>query len=137
MRAKAILLVDHGSRLDEANELLVEIARLVQREDPAYHVEIAHMELAEPTIAQGLAACAAAGAREVTVHPYLLAPGRHATQDIPRLVAEAARRFPGLTCRVTEPLGPHPLLARVVLERVQAAERRAAGPLETASRESP
>jgi len=121
-KQKAILLVDHGSKLREANELLLAVAGIVARRSSAYHVEIAHMELAEPTIAQGLQACVAAGARDVTVHPYMLAPGRHATLDIPGLVEEAARAHPGLTWRVTEPLGLHELIADVVLERVREAE---------------
>ena len=119
---KAILLVDHGSRLDEANEMLQEVARLIREEDGGYHVAVAHMELAEPTIEQGLAGCVAAGALDITVHPYLLAPGRHATGDIPRLVRKAIARHPDVTYRVTRPLGLHRLLARVVLERVREAE---------------
>ena len=88
---------------------------------PEYHVEFSHMELAEPTLEQGFAACVAAGARDITVHPYMLSPGRHSTLDIPRLVATAAHRHPGVTYRITEPLGLHPSLAQVVLERVRAA----------------
>jgi len=118
---KAILLVDHGSRLREANEMLAEVATLVSEESPEYHVEYSHMELAEPTIGQGFAACVKAGAQEITVHPYMLSPGRHATQDIPRLVQEAAGRHPGVSYHVTEPLGLHALLAKVVLERVREA----------------
>ena len=53
---KAILLVDHGSVKAEANELLEEIARLVAGIAPGYHVEAAHMELAPPDIAAGVAA---------------------------------------------------------------------------------
>ena len=121
-RRKAILLVDHGSKLREANDLLAEVARIVARRSPAHHVEIAHMELAEPTIAQGLRACVAAGAMDVTVHPYMLGPGRHSTRDIPDLVEEAARAHPGLTWRVTKALGLHELIADVVLERVREAE---------------
>ena len=123
-RDKAILLVDHGSTLAEANALLHEVAALVQAEAPGHHVEAAHMELAEPTIAQGIAACIARGAREISVHPYMLGPGRHATRDIPRLVEEALRGHPGVAWRVTEPLGLHSLLARVVVERVREAEAR-------------
>lgn len=122
---KAILLVDHGSRLAEANNLLAKVAQLVERSSPEYIVQQAHMELAEPTIAQGFDACVLAGALEVTVHPYMLGPGRHATQDIPRLVAAAARRHPGVVYRVTGPLGVHEGLARAVLDRVRESESNA------------
>ena len=40
-------------------------------------VEVAHMELAEPTIEQAVGRCAAAGARRVVVAPYFLSRGRH------------------------------------------------------------
>jgi sirohydrochlorin ferrochelatase len=47
----------------------------------------------------------------------MLAPGRHASEDIPRLVKEAASGSPDVSYRVTEPLGVHELLGRVVLDR--------------------
>jgi sirohydrochlorin ferrochelatase len=84
------------------------------------------MELAPPTFQDGVEACVAAGAEEVIVHPYMLGPGRPSTLDIPRLAEEAARRHPGLRVAVSEPLGLHPRLADVVLERVEAARAAAA-----------
>lgn len=120
-RQKAILLVDHGSRLPEANALLAEVARLVERTDPSFLVRHAHMELAAPSIEEGFAACVAAGAGDVIVFPYMLGPGRHATRDIPRLAAEAAARHPGVSFRVTQPLGLHVGLAAAVLARVEEA----------------
>src|ERR1041385_2369264 len=54
---KGILLIDHGSTRDEANQMLVAMAALVQRVvGEAVLVRYAHMELAEPSIAQGFAA---------------------------------------------------------------------------------
>ena len=124
MKSKpAILLVDHGSRRAEANQQLESIAQLLRNRDPERIVRIAHMEIAKPTIAEGLAACVSAGAREIVVHPYLLAPGRHSREDIPTLSAEAAAGHPGVAVRVSEPLGVHDKLADVVLERVDAAVR--------------
>jgi sirohydrochlorin ferrochelatase len=120
-KRRAILLVDHGSTRPEANELLHQVALLVAREAPEFHVEAAHMELASPTIEEAFAACAAAGAGEVIVHPYMLGPGRHSTGDIPELAARAAARHPGVKFRVTEPLGLDRRLAQVVVERVREA----------------
>ncbi len=123
----AILLVDHGSRLTEANDLLREVADMVRRRAPAGTiVAYAHMELAPPTFQDGVEACVAAGAEEVIVHPYMLGPGRHSTLDIPRLAEEAARRHPGLRVAVSDPLGLHPRLADLILERVEAARAAAA-----------
>ena len=116
---RAILIVDHGSRRAAANAMLERVAELVRQRSPDVHVEVAHMELAEPTIAQGVVACVAAGADEVIVHPYLLGPGRHCTEDIPRLVAEAASAHQGVRFAVTEPLGVHDLIADVIVERVR------------------
>lgn len=115
---KAILLVDHGSVREEANEMLSHMREVVRRlAGDGVIVEIAHMELAEPTIEQGMDACVRAGATEVVVFPYMLSPGKHSTRDIPRLAEAAAARFPGLRCTVTPAFGVHEKLAEVVLER--------------------
>ncbi len=113
----AIVLVDHGSRRSRANDSLEQVAEWVREAAPGRIVLAAHMELAPPSVADAVDACAARGATEVVVVPYFLAPGRHSTEDIPRLAREAAERHPGLAVRVTAPLGPDAKLAGLVLER--------------------
>ena len=115
---KGILLVDHGSRKREANEMLGDVEKLVQTMAGSdVIVRHAHMELAEPTIAQGIASCIEAGAREVIVFPYMLSPGRHSTSDIPRMVNEVAVNHPGVRFSVTEPFGIDEKLGQVILAR--------------------
>lgn len=97
---------------------------------PDVRVVEAHMELAPPTIAEGLATLAQEGIHEVRVVPYFLGPGRHATKDIPAMVADAAAQHPNLSVTVAPPLGVHANLARVVLDRAglkEAGEASAEG----------
>ena len=115
---RAILLVDHGSRVASANEGLGEIAEQVRSRLPDRIVRIAHLEIAPPSIGEGIDACVAAGATEIAVHPYFLSPGRHTSHDIPRQVEQAAARHPGVRVRLTAALGPHPKLIDVIVERV-------------------
>lgn len=117
----ALLLVDHGSRLAEANATLEQLAALVRARAGAIPVRTAHMELASPTIPQGVEACVAAGADEIVVVPCFLTPGRHATEDVPRMVADAAAQH-GVRVRVTDVLGVHPLLAELVLIRADLGD---------------
>jgi sirohydrochlorin ferrochelatase len=115
---KAILLIDHGSRRDAANEMMNCMANLVQAmAGPDVIVRYSHMELAEPSISAGVRSCVEAGATELIVFPYMLSPGRHSTGDIPRMVAEAAEAFPGLNVRVTSAFGVHEKLAELILGR--------------------
>lgn len=125
---RAVLLVDHGSRREEANAQLEALARRVRARLPDRFVAAAHMELAEPSIAQGIEACVAAGAEEILVHPYFLGPGSHTREDIPRLVARAAARHPGLRIAISEPLGLHEGLVDVVLARLAECCRESEGP---------
>ncbi len=115
-----IIIVDHGSRRAESNDLLLEVAKAFRQHSRWSIVEPAHMELAEPSIATAFARCVELGATLVVVFPYFLGPGRHWNEDIPRLAAEAALPFAdrGVRHLVTEPLGLHPLILDVIDQRI-------------------
>ncbi|KAI3429802.1 hypothetical protein D9Q98_010115 [Chlorella vulgaris] len=117
-----VVIVDHGSRKAEANESLFEFVDLYKQVTGRQLVEVAHMELAEPTIEQAVARCAAAGARRVIIAPYFLSRGRHVQQDIPELASAAAAAHPSVECVVAEPIGIDALMAQLIEHRVQAAE---------------
>jgi len=115
---RSILLIDHGSVRAEANHMLSCAANLLQHMvGDGVLVRYAHMELAEPSIAQGFAQCANAGATEVIAFPYMLSPGKHVSRDVPRLVAEAAAAFPNVKARVTGAFGVHEKLAELIAIR--------------------
>jgi sirohydrochlorin ferrochelatase len=118
---RAILLVDHGSRRAEANAQLDALADRVRARRPGCFVAVAHLEIAEPSVAQGIDACVAAGATEVSVVPYFLAPGRHSREDIPGHVDDARARHPGVAFRIAEPLGLHDRVVEALLDRADAA----------------
>ncbi len=113
-----VILVDHGSRREQSNQLLLEVVDAYRKHSGRRIVEPAHMELAEPSIATAFRRCVEQGATLVVVFPYLLSPGRHWDEDIPRLAAEAARAHAGVQHLVTGPLGLHPLMLEVIDERI-------------------
>ena len=118
---RAILLIDHGSREDDANRVVEDVAALLREAHEGQIIVAAHMELAAPNIAEGVAACVALGAREVIAVPYFLGPGRHASRDVPRMVADAAAEHVGVRTRVSEPLGAHAKIAELIALRVGLA----------------
>lgn len=113
----ALVIIDHGSTIPASNEMLEDIAELVRAARPELRVEIAHMEVAQPFLEEAVNLLAVHPVKKIIVNPYMLAPGRHATVDIPRMVNAIADKFPGIEFVVTEPLGIHPLIAEIILER--------------------
>jgi sirohydrochlorin ferrochelatase len=127
-----VLIVDHGSRRQESNDLLQAVVEAYRIHSGLYIVEPAHMELAEPSIATAFARCVEQGAKLVVVFPYFLGPGRHWNEDIPRLAADAAASHSaaGIRYLVTEPLGLHPLVMQVIDERIKQCLARTTGKAE-------
>lgn len=105
--------------------MLNEIAELYRQQSPNTIVEPAHMELAEPTIAQAFDRCVEQGAKKVIVQPFFLFPGRHWYCDIPDLVMVAARKHPKVSYLVTAPLGAHSQLVEVLQNRMRDCVRAA------------
>ena len=114
-----IIIVDHGSRRDESNQMLERLSALfAERFRGRYEiVEPAHMELAEPSIATAYARCVSRGATRVVVCPFFLGPGKHWTQDIPGLTAAAAAKFPHTRFHVAQTLGIDDLILDLLDKR--------------------
>jgi sirohydrochlorin ferrochelatase len=115
----AVLLIAHGSRHAPAND---DLHRLAERLAAKAHypiVEAAFLELADPDIVAGGDRCVARGARRVLMVPYFLSAGVHLIRDLTAARDDLAARHPGCEFRLGPPLGPHPLLERLVEERIQ------------------
>lgn len=116
----AVVIVDHGSRRSESNQMLETAAMRFAAGSEYRIVEPAHMELAQPDIRSAFDRCVARGARRVVVFPYFLSPGRHWTEDIPALVAAAAENHPGVEWLVTAPFGLHPGMIEIINDRIRS-----------------
>ena len=124
----AVLLIAHGSRQAAANDDLHRLAeRLAARGDYPI-VEPAFLELAEPDIASGGARCVDRGASRVLMVPYFLSSGVHIRRDLAASRDELGRKHPGVEFRLGPPLGPDPLLDRLVIERIRQTEIGVDGP---------
>jgi sirohydrochlorin ferrochelatase len=119
----ALLLIAHGSREGNANADLSYLAEQLRSHSRYRIVEASFLELAEPNIEQGAQACVVKGAKRVLLLPYFLSAGVHVSRDLTQACRELARHYPHVEFRLAEPLGRHPLLVQVLLERACQADR--------------
>jgi len=118
----AVVLVDHGSRKKESNDMLLSFAELYKEVSQRDIVEIAHMEIAEPTVIQAIEKCQARGASSIIVAPYFLSNGRHVQIDIPEIIEDARAKFPSLDIKLAKPLGMDRMIAEIIEARVSSCE---------------
>lgn len=114
---KTLLLVAHGSRREESNREIRDLAAALQREAAGTFdsVACAFLELAAPSIPEGIETCIAAGATEVVVLPYFLAAGNHVAHDIPALVDEKRRRHPQVGISLAPYVGAATEMRKLIL----------------------
>lgn len=114
-------MVGHGTRNPQGVAQLKSLVQQMEQRFPHLPIETSFLELAEPTIADGVTALQQRGvARFVTV-PILLFTAGHAQQDIPEAVDEAIKDLDIESCGQSPALGLHPLLMRLSEIRFQSA----------------
>jgi sirohydrochlorin ferrochelatase len=117
----AYLLIAHGSREDDANADLHYLVDTLREREPGALVEAAFLELAEPDIEQGANRCVGLGAERIVLLPYFLSAGVHVRRDLTTIRDRLVERYPQVQFGLAEPLGRHPLLVEVVMERARCA----------------
>jgi precorrin-8X/cobalt-precorrin-8 methylmutase len=128
MSKEAVILVGHGSRQEEANEVLFRIARQLPAFLPGVTLRPAFFSLAKPDLAETAGDLYASGTRRILLVPFFLVPGTHLKHDIPDLLDKMCAGCPGLEVRMLPPLGDSPGLLTVlrdkILEELLMAEER-------------
>lgn len=119
---RGLLIVDHGSRSDEANARVAAFARRIAEARPDWLVEHAHMEIALPDFEAGIDALVDRGARAILVHLHFLGTGFHVRESIPRLADRVRERHPGIEIELSTPLGEDLRLVEIVLDQMSDAE---------------
>lgn len=118
---KSILLVAHGSRREASNDEIRDLtARLREQAGSRYrHIECAFLELADPTIPDGIQKLIDQGGEHVVVLPYFLAAGNHVIKDIPAEVAVKQQAYPQLKIEIADYLGSADGVAPLLLSLVE------------------
>jgi len=124
-----ILIVGHGTRhalgMDEFQKFALQVAAL----EPTSRVRSCFLELASPTIAEGIDEMIGHGVRRLIVAPIMLFSARHVQVDIPREVAAAIANVPNIQVSIAAHLGCHEKL--VELSNLRYTEAIAADSFET------
>jgi sirohydrochlorin cobaltochelatase len=118
---KGLLIVAHGSRKNFANQEVVDLAgRIVNISSGVFDkVGCAFVQFGVPSFESRIEEFVDAGVDHIIVFPYFLGSGSHVTTDIPRLVAAAAERHPGVRLVVTPHMGVVEGLEELILGKVK------------------
>lgn len=117
---KILLIVAHGSRREASNLEVIDLANRVAQ-SPGHHfdyVSAAFLEIAKPSIPEGLERCIQKGASEVVIFPYFLAAGKHVVKDIPAELEPVAKEHPEVNFTISNYLGKSPKIPELILTSV-------------------
>jgi sirohydrochlorin cobaltochelatase len=101
----ALVLFAHGARDPEWAAPFVRIRGLVMRQRPQLAIELAFLEIMQPSLAETIARLAAAGRRRVAVAPLFMAQGGHLRKDLPALVQQLQHAHPEVELELLPAVG--------------------------------
>lgn len=118
----ALLLVAHGSRRQQSNDevasLAAKLSRACNEDYPIVHCSF--LELATPSIPEGIEKCISDGASRITLLPYFLNSGRHVVEDVPEIVAASREQHSGIDIRIAPHLGASALMVDLLVASAQS-----------------
>jgi len=113
----ALLLIAHGSRRQQSNDEVRALAERLHEHcgDQYPIVEAGFLEIAEPSIPDGIKCCASQGASSIIVLPYFLNSGTHVVVDIPEIVQAAQQDYPDVEIKIASHLGASELMMDLLI----------------------
>ncbi len=113
---KAIILFGHGARDSRWREPFDRLAALWQAQYPATPVELAFLEMMQPSLEEAVTALSAKGATELTVVPVFFGQGGHLRNDFPVLLEECRSKFPNIQLSATPAVGEDAAVLQAIVD---------------------
>jgi sirohydrochlorin cobaltochelatase len=111
-----IVLFAHGSRDPLWREPIEAVAAQIRLRQPGTPVCCAYLELCMPSLPEAAAQLIASGARQLRIFPLFLGVGKHAREDLPRLIEAIESAHPGVAIELLPAAGEHEQMTRLMAE---------------------
>ena len=102
---KAIILFGHGARDSRWREPFDRLATLWRAQHADTPVELAFLEMMQPSLEEAVTTLAGSGATQITLVPVFFGQGGHLRNDFPVLLEACQKQFPGVKLSATPAVG--------------------------------
>ncbi|QWD72749.1 sirohydrochlorin chelatase [Polynucleobacter sp. UB-Raua-W9] len=113
---KAIILFGHGARDSRWREPFDRLASLWHEQYPQTPVELAFLEMMQPSLEDAVAALSARGVSDLTIVPVFFGQGGHLRNDFPVLLEECRGKFPKITLSATPAVGEDLAVLQAIID---------------------
>ncbi|PIC64536.1 sirohydrochlorin chelatase [Sporosarcina sp. P13] len=115
---RAILYICHGSRVKKGQQAALAFIEKTMKTNAVPIQEACFLELAKPSIAEGVARCIERGATEIVAIPFLLLRAGHANVDIPTELQIVVNNYPEIPVYYGDPIGVDARMVDVMIDRL-------------------
>lgn len=116
LTTSGVILFAHGSR-DPLWRLPIDaVAQQMRTRWPDLAVECAFLELTTPDLPTTVEQMMNHGLTHLRIVPMFLGVGRHAREDLPKLVEELARGYPQMQFELVPAIGEHPAMTALMAD---------------------
>jgi sirohydrochlorin cobaltochelatase len=116
MNTQAIVLFGHGARDARWREPFDRLAALWRAQQPDIHVELAFLELMQPSLAEAIASLVSSGASKIVVVPVFFGQGGHLRNDFPVLLDACKQQFPNIALSATPAVGEDEAVLQAIID---------------------
>lgn len=113
---KAIVLFGHGARDIRWREPFDRLASLWKAQHVDVRVELAFLELMQPSLEEVITSLVATGVGEVVVVPVFFGQGGHLRNDFPALLSACQEKFPDIALRATPAVGEDEAVLQAIVD---------------------
>lgn len=113
---KAIILFGHGARDSRWREPFDRLADLWKARHPSVLMQLAFLELMQPSLEEAVATLSSSGASEIAVVPVFFGQGGHLRNDFPVLLQSCQEKFPQVALSATPAVGEDEAVLQAIVD---------------------
>ena len=112
---KALVLFGHGARDTRWREPFDRLAALWSAQHPCIVVELAFLEMMQPSLEEAIATLVGSGAKDIVVIPVFFGQGGHLRNDFPVLLSACQDKFPAVALSATPAVGEDDAVLQAII----------------------
>jgi sirohydrochlorin cobaltochelatase len=113
---QAIILFGHGARDARWREPFDRLIQLWRAQYASTAVELAFLEMMEPSLSQSIATLSAQGVTQIAVVPVFFGQGGHLRNDFPKLLEECRSQYPNIALSATPAVGEDEAVLQAIID---------------------